>query len=445
MSSNSTAASGSSVSDNSLSRGDIVAIAALVISLVALIATAAQVAQQYYASASGYSNCGEKVMGEWSLTKRRIFRPTELRFEVQFEAPIIFLAPPNNTHGPVEGQPVSYIDGSTASYKKIRVLPPDEDKKRQKNLSEKDRIHTADNEHATWITLLQAIQRMEGDSRQWEQEEYKRKPPRIGAPNGPPAFSLHTLAVGVQSKKRSWDSMPSSVRKPYATTTMCHIIEMTAVLGLYWVEFNRHNDRYRAEGNGYIMNGSNVLDLGIMFTFQVCGKSKFKENRLIPVDEVKELCFGFVPTIFRDQTDVRRLDFPIDEARDLSTMQLGSKDGIAETLTLIGCNTNTINYFLRHENHSHLFPGQLVFLSLDPSNCTEESLTTATNQWPSKFSACSREPSTLREAASECYQTRPGTTGTTNLSHLKVLSCRTTIILGKKIKRRRNILWSSNE
>ena len=79
---NSTDMPGLNSGGNSLGESDIVAIAALVISIVALLTAAAQVAQQYYSSAAGYSNCGENVMGQWHLTKKRIFRPTELRFEV---------------------------------------------------------------------------------------------------------------------------------------------------------------------------------------------------------------------------------------------------------------------------------------------------------------------------------------------------------------------------
>ncbi|EON97168.1 putative modin protein [Phaeoacremonium minimum UCRPA7] len=297
-------------------------------------------------------------MGRWSLSKRRKFRFDELRFEVQFEAPVIFVCPPSNSRGPVANKPIWYIDGTEQSLKLTRIELDSQDAGKAKQLTagqrqrqEKDSIHTADNDRATWVTMLTELQRMEDDSRVWQNEQYKRKPehPQV-------EFRNHTLAVAVQSKPRSWDTMPSNVKKPYATTTMCHMIEMAAILGLHWKEFDRSRDKYRAEGNGCVLTGTHVSDLGIMFTFQIAGKRKFTDNRLIPVDEAKELCFGYVPTIFRSSSDPRRLD-PFEEPKDIEVMQFSSRAEIAETVTLLGCNKNTSNYFLNDgKKHSHLFP-----------------------------------------------------------------------------------------
>ncbi|GJC79944.1 hypothetical protein ColLi_02782 [Colletotrichum liriopes] len=354
-----------------------VAIAALVISIVALVAALLQVAQQYYASAAGYSSCGSKVIGKWSESKKRILKFTEFRFEVQFETPVIFLCPPTNDKGPVKGQPIIFIDGSEASLQNSRSELPDQDAK-NKNVSAKElvkqSVHTADNERASWVTLLSALQKMETESREWQKEQYKEKvfksPPK--AHKG--AFQVekqedieavlrevsqkYTLTIAIQKKLRSWDTMPTNVKKPYATTTWCHVVEMLAMLGVYWIEFNRTSDRYRAEGNGYTVTGEKVSDLGIMFTFQVYGRSRFQGNRVIPVDETKEFCFGFVPTIYRSTSDSRRLQFPNDEPRDLSTLNFASNHEIAETLVLIGCNTNTVNYFADKSTAriGHLFP-----------------------------------------------------------------------------------------
>lgn len=66
-----------------------VAIVALVVALVALAGTAAQVFQQYLATAVGYSNCGKRVMGHWARHTRLAFHPWELRFEVVIRSPDI--------------------------------------------------------------------------------------------------------------------------------------------------------------------------------------------------------------------------------------------------------------------------------------------------------------------------------------------------------------------
>jgi hypothetical protein len=152
--------------------------------------------------------------------------------------------------------------------------------------------------------------------------------------------------------------MPAGVRKPYATTTICHLIEIAAMMGIYWKEFDRSRERYRAEGNGYILMGTNVPELGVLFTLQICGQNRFQENRVIPVDEVKELCCGFVSTLFREDKDTRRVEFPNEDPKDLSFLKLGTMDEIAETMVRIECNTDTANYFRSSDaEHRHLFAG----------------------------------------------------------------------------------------
>ncbi|KAL2158786.1 hypothetical protein VTH06DRAFT_3978 [Thermothelomyces fergusii] len=334
--------------------------AALVISLVALLGTAAQVLQQYYASAAGYANCGENVMGLWHRTTKRIFRPAELRFEVRFETPVIFVCPPYNKRGPIPGKPILFVDGTEESLVNTRVmLANDEEKLRR---FQESRVHTADNERASWVVLLSHLQTMERESDAWKQKHFEDN-----GPHSPPPvrFSQHTLAVALQSKERSWDTMPAGVKKPYATTTMCHLLEIAAMMGIYWKEFDRSRDRYRAEGNGYLLTGVNVSDLGVMFTLQVTGKNKFSENRVIPVDEVKELCCGFVSTLFRESIDARRIEFPNEDSNDIGILQLGSMDEIAETMVQIQCNTDTANYFrTREAKHRHLFPVPFELLGM---------------------------------------------------------------------------------
>ncbi|RYP84712.1 hypothetical protein DL770_005164 [Monosporascus sp. CRB-9-2] len=335
-----------------------VSIVALIISLIALFGTLLQVLQTYFASsAAGFARCGVKTMGEWGKFTRRKFKPSDLRFEVEFETPVIFLAPPNNNKGPILNEPIWYMDGSERSYTETRTLLPDEDKEQKENRSRKELIHTADNERASWVELLAVIQKMESDSADWQRIFYLKDPGN----RVPAKFGERTLAVAVQKKIKSWDTMPSSMTKPYATTTMCHLVELAAVLGLHWKEFSRSHNKYRAEGNGYMLTGAPVSDLGLVFTFQKTGRTLFEENRVIPKDEIKQLCFGVVQTIFcTTQEDEERLKFPFDQPEDLTSLQLGSSREIADTLTVMGCNTNTVNCFLGDEKDKkatiHLFP-----------------------------------------------------------------------------------------
>lgn len=337
-----------------------ISITALVVSLIALLSTIAQVLQQYFASAAGYLNCNEKVMGTWHETKQRKFRLNQLRYEVEFESPVIFVAPPKNNRSPIPGVFPQVLNGKPVKRLPTRTTLRKVDKRDSEEHGAKaERVHTADNERATWVTLLAEIQSMEEESQRWQGSQYKDNGPRGQEPI---TFEEHhTLAVAIVPKKRTWDTMPSTFKKPYATTTIGHLIEIVAMLGLHWKEFDRKADRYRAEGNGYMLTGNLVHDLGLLFTFQIDGESSFKGNRVIPKDEVKKLCFGYVWTLWaRDTRTGRRREALDDELSALNMLQVGSTNDMAEQMVLIGCNTNTAKYFRagaeKHTKHRHLFP-----------------------------------------------------------------------------------------
>ncbi|KAH6625009.1 hypothetical protein B0J18DRAFT_429932 [Chaetomium sp. MPI-SDFR-AT-0129] len=306
-------------------------------------------------------NCGPNVMGGWSVLTRRVWRPSEFRFETLFEVPVIFVCPPSNRRGPIRDKPIYFVTGTPDSMEQTRAMLPGEEQRIQS--TPESQVRTADNERASWVTLLSHLQSMEKESQEWEEQQHYNGSPPLMYPVG---FDEHTLAVAIQAKTRSWDTMPAHVKKPYATTAFCHLLEIAAMMGIYWKEFDRLKARYQAEGNGYILTGGHIPDLGLMFTLQISGRNRFQENRVIPVDEVKELCCGFVSTLFHDiKRDRRRIGLPKEDPKDLDFLQLGSRDEIAETMVLIGCNTDTINYFRSNDaKYSHLFPVPFELLGM---------------------------------------------------------------------------------
>lgn len=351
----------------------IISIVALIISVVALIGAILQLLQQYYASAIGYSSCNERVMGPWAGSRRRIFRYSELRFEVRFEAPVLFVCPPTNTRGPVPTEKVKFLNGTEQSEQETRSLPLARTEQDRQDAQQKEveklnrqakvhtRVHTADNERATWAILLQALQQMEYKSQEWEAETLKqdvvRAGPKADLPASVAGWESHSAVVALQPKLRSWDTMPDAVKKPYATTTICHIVEIAAMLGLHWREFDRSNHKYLAEGNGYLLTGHEVQDLGIAFNFQMYGSNKFEQNRIIPTDEMKLLAFGNVSTIFREVGKDGKAQYDNDDPKNSWVLQFGSTTELVESLTHFGCNSKTTNYFRNpQKKHAHLFP-----------------------------------------------------------------------------------------
>lgn len=345
---------------------DLLALVALVISVIALFGSILQLLQQYYSSAEGYSNCGKRVMGQWALSRNRKFRWTELRFEVQFEAPVMFVCPPSNTKGPVQGKSLLFVKGTKESEEETRTPSIETEKEVNKKMRESKQVnrdvHTADNERANWFIMLQAFHRMERESQKWQQGMLQEETNRLGPkraeelPDSVALWESHSSVLALQPKRRSWDAMPPEIKRPYATSTIGHVVEMAAMLGLHWKEFDRSNHRYRAEGNGYMLTGREVNGLGIMFNFQIYGKNQFNKNRLIPRDETKMFCFGNVPTIFRD------ISVPYDNEDPKSTgvIQLGSATELVETLSFYGCNPKTTNYFRDDRKYrlGHLYPSK---------------------------------------------------------------------------------------
>jgi len=132
----------------------------------------------------------------------RRFRRQELRFEVIFETPVIFMAPPTNTKGPIPEKPIYYINGSRKSYEETWTTERTAEK--EQTIEAIKRVHTADDERASWVTILSSLQLLESDSRKWE--EKTRKTPR-GKTYAEPEY---TMSVGIQRKTRSWDFMVST-------------------------------------------------------------------------------------------------------------------------------------------------------------------------------------------------------------------------------------------
>jgi hypothetical protein len=72
---------------------DPVAVTALIISLVALLATCGQLLQQYFGTADGYRRCQPSVMGVWGKKTKLKWHWSEFRFETIYFVPRISVQP----------------------------------------------------------------------------------------------------------------------------------------------------------------------------------------------------------------------------------------------------------------------------------------------------------------------------------------------------------------
>ena len=115
----------------------------------------------------------------------------------------MFLARPDNEFGPIPKRKINYIDGTKESYKDTKTLEPEQQEVADQQA--RQRVHTADDERASWVTLLSSIQREERESRDWDKKHLQT--PRGHVYKAPE----YTLAVGLQPKIRSWGTYPVNV------------------------------------------------------------------------------------------------------------------------------------------------------------------------------------------------------------------------------------------
>lgn len=347
---------------------DNITIAALTLSvaaiLMAILAFNTSIYTMIYSMSDNWAAFGPEIMGKWARYRRRRFSPTRLAFDILYQTPVFFLAPTINTKGPLEGKEIWYADGTQGSCDAMGV-ETEEMFPAVTGCWEVRHRNLWDDEQATWLRLLTEIQRMESESINWETRQWMDCQAKNSRPLLPEVTSL---AVGIQ-RKTHVHRINTTLRKPYAHTTICHIIELAAVLSIYWKEFSRETDRYRAEGNGYCLIGSRQ-EPGLVFAFERIGHARFQETRVIPTSVVKQLCFGIVPTLFASHNIEGKLEGYPFQQNTLTTLQLGSLQEIAETLSKIGCNSKTSRYFLEGRAHTHLFPGMQFPTQLQPHQLT---------------------------------------------------------------------------
>jgi hypothetical protein len=298
--------------------------------------------------------CSPSIMGLWATATHRKFRTSDFRFEVSFETPAIFLAHPKNRCGPILGREIHYIDGTEKSYKDTKVLGNDVQMEALNKAMTSER--TVGEREASWVTLLSTLLRVEKESRKWDENMQNMLPPPSEICSEPraPAEPEYQLAVGIQRTTRSWDFMPAAIMTPYATSAICYLVEVVAMLGMYWKVFDQTCQTLwylRAEGNGFFLTSTNVQGLGVMVVFTANGTLPSQSNRVIPSEMVKEFAFGTVPNIFDNSIYLER-----DASAQSLDLVFGSENDVNTTLESLGCTSQTLEQY--KNNHNHIFSGR---------------------------------------------------------------------------------------
>ncbi|KAH7133033.1 hypothetical protein B0J13DRAFT_450653 [Dactylonectria estremocensis] len=290
-------------------------------------------------------------IGKWSRYTTARFNWASGLYDVEFETPAIFLALKGNTKGFINSGTVSYIDGSKESCEKTGSLEPDPDCPNDEALARRT-LSDGKAEFATWLILLDVLQRMEKYSLDWEQMAWRLE----HGTGRPEVQNTSVLAVGVQRYKQRFCGN-NSTRYPFAITSMRYLVELAALLGLHWETFDARLG-YRALGNGCSLVGTMHEGVGTVFEFHQTSSGSFRENRIILTPEIRELCVGTVPTFYA--TDDVLAGDPSDISsftpENLERLCLGTREKVADTLSMIGCNRLSVCAYLKEEHSTPLFP-----------------------------------------------------------------------------------------
>ncbi|KAH8597579.1 hypothetical protein B0O99DRAFT_79704 [Bisporella sp. PMI_857] len=290
---------------------DSVALAALIVSLVALFTTTGQLLQQYFATADGLRRCQASVMGLWAQKTKLRWRWKEFRFETTFVIPRIRSC---DSHGiGLEGFDHPLIN-SPESLQRSMTYPG-------WGSFDANRYYGSD-QLACWVPLLAMLHRQ-------GQEAVKYFPQQPGSNEN------DSMIPVIELISKGWDFMPPDVLRPLASSTVSDIAIMARRLGMTWKSFDPGAGSLRAEGNGHVITSTMVRSLGTVIQYTYTSRQNLVTCAYIPVKEADKLGFGLV------ELDTRL--FGINKNHDSYAIDVSSYDGVALTINRLVPRSQYIN------------------------------------------------------------------------------------------------------
>ncbi|KAH7080593.1 hypothetical protein BKA63DRAFT_506751 [Paraphoma chrysanthemicola] len=333
-----------------------VAIAALVISLVALVVTCNQFLVEIFGSANGYSKCAESVIGPWHTRRRRVWKWSEFRFETQFTTPQVVLLSDADFYSHLfGGEDVHWINPTSQELAACPELSKTIHPREQTNKSPTYRASNthinlpkgntgliarhklremqlshqikARSEHqVTWLRLLRELHLLQHSY--WpdvcvECEHRKRDPLEVCATPLGGSHSPDLSRVAVIYRTWNWDFMPPDLTRPLAEMNIGDTIIMALRMGMQWRVLDLESSRIQADGNGYNITGFEARGLGIILRLTADGRDNYNYPRLIPSSAVNKMLLGVLP----GDPDLVGQDFPL-IMKDLSLQPLADPSGM---------------------------------------------------------------------------------------------------------------------
>ncbi|RFU34311.1 hypothetical protein B7463_g1989, partial [Scytalidium lignicola] len=309
---------------------DSVSLTALLISLVALLATVGQLLQQYYATADGLRRCQPSVMGLWARRTKLRFRWTEFRFETIFVTPRIIYGPIRIQDAEAEytkpGTSKVFCDlvDTPGSLSASMTLPGWGSREARK--------YYDSDELVCWVPLLAQLHKQGRDAVQY-------------FPQSPDSVANDTMIPTIQFIQKSWDFMPPDVTRPLASSTVCDVAIMARRLGMVWKSFDPGAGLMRAEGNGHVFTSTLVRSIGTILQYSYTSRDNSGNCFYIPAKEADKLGFGLVEFDHRLFGPLMKFDLDVGSFKEIAQSlprlmryRTSSQRDITETVHIIGKN-----------------------------------------------------------------------------------------------------------
>ena len=339
-----------------------VALIALIVSLVALVATTGQLLQQYFATADGYRRCQMSVMGAWGKKTRLRWRWRQFRFETLYSTPEIFMT---DMFYPI--CPAEYLLGMNDLETNQLWSAPGPN-----NYGRVAGEYKSNGDLVGWLELLSRMHRSthQSMSPSKTQDDVKRE---IQLVNTHQQFhSDYRRVPAIEVVERSWDFQPPDVSRPLAKTTLSTLAVMARRMGMRWKEFRPEDGVLHAEGSGHVLTSTVVRTLGLVMQYNYHGQtgsfflnnSYTKKKRLGIARKHEEI---YIPS--READSLGAGVVRGDERLGLSDFLLNTQDDIVDALELL-VPRDFMGALLRDMlrfDHTFRFPvGDLVALSMIP-------------------------------------------------------------------------------
>ncbi|TRM69435.1 hypothetical protein BD626DRAFT_474034 [Schizophyllum amplum] len=217
---------------------DATALAALIVSLVALVVTLLQVVQQYASTAYDYRRCSKRVLGQWAQRTRRHFIFSEVRFEVTFSTPHLSIFFPRD-YRTLKRRPTQMSTEQTSltsTDKRAHTSIDTQDIRIP--VAPKQFVYEADRpSFSSWPpTPHKEIQQYDITDQPWflNFQDPSVSEARCGWLSVLAAAAASDVGLYVKERRWSYDYMPQSLTRPIASADRASFLSLMSLRRVPW-------------------------------------------------------------------------------------------------------------------------------------------------------------------------------------------------------------------